>query len=141
MHTSDYPNGELRGQVVTAEQQVITFELDGGQQVPEVASDATGDGYALVDIATGQLQLAVNVTGIADVSMAHIHQGIAGANGGVVVELVNSSDDASQWSTPTNSIIDSATLAILLSGGHYVNIHSSSFPDGEIRGQIVDDSP
>ena len=60
---------------------------------------------------------------------AHIHQQVAGVNGGIVVNFNAQLSGA--------NLVD-ADLANLLSdpAGFYVNIHNGAFPTGAIRGQL-----
>ena len=96
-----------------------------------------GDGYALVNTETGALVARVILDELSDVNAVHIHQGDAGTNGDVVVALMQSADDSTLWETPSELVLDSSTLALLLNNGHYVNVHTNDHPDGEIRGQII----
>lgn len=137
VHSSTFPSGALRGQIITSPNAVVAFELTGDQQVPAVTTTATGDGYALVNTATGALVARIILDGISSVTAVHIHQGEAGMNGDVVVALTQSADDGNLWQTPSELLLDAATLALLLDNGHYINVHTSDYPDGEIRGQIT----
>ena len=38
---------------------------------------------------------------------------------------------------PDGLAIDAATTEVLLSGGHYINVHSEQYPSGELRGQVI----
>jgi len=137
MHSDDFPDGEIRGQITPAPWTVLDFALSGYQEVPAVETDAEGDGYALVNTETGDLMMVINTRDLDDADAAHIHTGVAGVNGGVVVGLDQDDADASIWRLPADTSLDSETLAEFLDAGHYVNVHSPEFPDGEIRGQVV----
>ncbi|MGH2808752.1 MAG: CHRD domain-containing protein, partial [Actinomycetota bacterium] len=75
---------------------------------------------------------------------AHIHEGGAGVDGGIVVHFFNAAapdqpvppgiSGVSGCATNQNR----ATLREILDGprGFYVNIHTESFPGGAIRGQL-----
>lgn len=139
VHTDTFSDGELRGQIVTDDMAVVTFMLDGEQEVPAVSTLADGYGYAMVSTATYDLDLVVYTDGIDDATAAHIHTGRAGNNGDVLVALEQSMDDMTMWMTPEGTMIDEDTFAVLASGGHYVNVHTTSQPSGEIRGQILTD--
>tara|TARA_R110002167_G_scaffold361000_2_gene578874 strand:+ start:2162 stop:4615 length:2454 start_codon:yes stop_codon:yes gene_type:complete len=138
VHTPSNPGGEVRGQIVPATTAVVTFMLSGAQEVPPVVSDAMGYGYALFNTLNNGVTLNVVTTGVEDATMAHIHTGFAGVSGGVLAPLVQNADDANQWSSGGEFILeDDATAMLLLSGGHYVNIHTPANPSGELRGQIT----
>jgi hypothetical protein len=72
---------------------------------------------------------------VSPVTAAHIHRGAAGVNGPVIVGLSGATGMTSYMSndTPTLTASDGA---LLLGGGLYVNIHSQTFPGGEVRGQL-----
>ena len=139
VHTETFSDGELRGQIVSDDMAVVTFMLDGEQEVPAVSTLADGYGYALVSTATYDLDLVVYTDGIDDATAAHIH----------TVALVttvmcwwlssNQWTDMTMWMTPEGTMIDEDIFAVLASGGHYVNVHTTSQPSGEIRGQILTD--
>ncbi|WP_440056904.1 CHRD domain-containing protein (plasmid) [Pseudoalteromonas sp. T1lg65] len=140
LHTQSFPNGELRAQIVPDTTSIITFKLNGSQQVPMNQSDAMGDGYASYDSTNGELYLRAVTSGIDDATAAHIHTGRFGANGSVLVVLEQDDEVMTDWVTPEGTMIDEATLTTLLSGGHYVNVHTPALPNGEIRGQILTDN-
>ena len=85
---------------------------------------------------TYDLSLVAHTEGVDDATMAHIHTGAAGENGDVLVGLEQSMDDMGMWMTPANTMIDMDIYNVLLSGGHYVNVHTPANPNGELRGQI-----
>ena len=67
------------------------------------------------------------------VILAHIHQGAAGTNGPVVVDFME----------PVNGLTGCVhTDASLIKqirqdpAGFYVNVHTTTFPAGEVRGQL-----
>ncbi len=109
-----------------------TFSLDGGQEVPPSSSTATGTA-TLTLIGT---TLIYDIThDVANPVAAHIHVGAAGVSGPVLVTLATggaSSPISGQVDLPP---ADAAQLAAD-PAGFYVNIHSTDFPDGEIRGQV-----
>ena len=140
VHTPAFPSGELRGQILTDDFVLATFPLSGKQEVPAVTTQASGDGYALVNTETFDLELVAVTTGVEFATMAHIHTGRVGNNGGVLVSLVQSGEDSGTWMTPEDLQIDAEILGVLASGGHYVNVHTPENPGGELRGQILTDN-
>ena len=92
----------------------------------------------MLDTSTNLLRFALHVADITDITAAHIHAGAAGVNGAVVQVLYN----GTPLFDPTAPIVGTIQLtameaADLLANPHYVNVHTSDFPGGEIRGQIV----
>ncbi len=107
--------------------------LGGNQEVPTNASSATGTALFSVDPTTKVLTGTVTTAGISGVS-AHIHDGAKGVAGPVVIAL--SGGTGGVWTVPANTVLTDAQFTSLQAYGYYVNVHSSAFPAGEIRGQI-----
>ncbi|MDZ4805753.1 MAG: CHRD domain-containing protein [Candidatus Eisenbacteria bacterium] len=114
--------------------------LDGAQEVPPVATPASGSGTAVLNAAQTQLTVSYSFSGlIGTQSNQHIHNGAVGVAGGVsknlppgspVIGFVWTSSDGTQPLTP-------ALVTELLAERLYVNIHSTFRPGGEIRGQLL----
>jgi mono/diheme cytochrome c family protein len=84
---------------------------------------------------TGAVTGGVTLTGIT-ATLAHIHSGIAGTNGPVIVNFVQSGTDPNRWDAEAGGTLTADEVNALLAGQLYVNVHSAAFPSGEIRGQI-----
>jgi len=126
----------------------------GGEEVP--SNDSRAQGQAIFQLSHDGTELSYRliVANIQNVTMAHIHRAPAGVNGPVVVWLYPPAPPAqlipgrSQGTLATGVItagnlvgqLAGATVADLVAeiqaGNAYVNIHTSQFPPGEIRGQI-----
>jgi len=66
---------------------------------------------------------------------AHIHVGDAGENGPVVVPLTP--PDASGLSSGCAEVSRELALAIIKNPeNYYINVHTTDFPNGAIRGQL-----
>ena len=66
---------------------------------------------------------------------AHLHEGDAGENGPIVVELIP--PDASGVSSGCEEVSRELALAIIQDPeGYYVNVHTEDFEKGAIRGQL-----
>lgn len=136
IHTPAFLGGEIRGQVMNFSGPILhsTFPIDGAQEVPPSGSAGTGTGRISFATATNTLSWNIAYTGLTGtVTAAHFHgPAAAGANAGVQVNI----------GIATNPIVGSTVLtatqaADLLAGLWYVNIHSSTSPGGEIRGQVT----
>ncbi len=112
----------------------FNFPLDGLQEVPPVATPASGTGVVLYDDVTNTLQWNISYSGlIGSVTNAHFHGAApVGVNAGVRIGL-----DFSVNPIVGSTVISEAFEAELLGGLWYVNIHSTFRPGGEIRGQVV----
>jgi CHRD domain len=115
----------------------ISATLNGASQVPTNASTATGSVTGTFDPVSNLLTVNVTFNGLsAAATAAHIHSGAVGVNGPVTIAFTGFPSAVS--GTYSNSFTLTAPQATTLaSGGFYVNIHNSTFPGGEIRGQIA----
>jgi hypothetical protein len=124
--------------------------LAGSNEVPANGSNATGT--AVFTDRGGSIDFLIDVQNIDLPSAAHIHVGAAGVNGGVVVPLFSTSSPVADFSgrLVTGSftaadIVASVGLSmdelrdLMRTGGAYVNVHTTTIPGGEIRGQIGPD--
>ncbi len=108
--------------------------LSGSNEVPGRVSPAYGDASGFFDNETKVLTLTINYSNLrAPLTAWHIHKAAAGVNGGVIFN----------FGTPQTSgfVYVSAPFtaeqeADLVNGLNYVNLHTSVFPGGEIRGQL-----
>ncbi|HEY0844152.1 MAG TPA: CHRD domain-containing protein [Noviherbaspirillum sp.] len=107
--------------------------LTGAEEVPSNASAATGIGLVTVDPDGRTLTASVIASGMAD-NDAHIHEAPAREAGPVLFPLAMAPGTV-VWSTRT--ALTDAQFAALRNGRYYFNVHSPTFPGGEIRGQIV----
>lgn len=96
-------------------------------------STATATGAFTLDTNTMALSGSVAVSGM-EVTAAHIHEGIAGTSGGVVVGL---EVDGTTLSVAENTTIAADQVQSMLDGDYYLNVHSTAYPAGEIRGQLT----
>jgi len=139
VHTSHLPAGEIRGQVTPQEAlDHYRADLAGDQEVPPVDTDASGHGHFTLDGNRNTLHYFVEIDDIDNVTASHIHKAPVGVNGPVIFPLFlgNGLFD------PDNPIgggvaLGAENLVDLLTEYYYVNVHTSDYPGGEIRGQIA----
>ena len=114
------------------------FTLSGSQEVP--SNNSTGSATAEVKIVGDQLKVEFSFEGLTGpITGAHIHgPAPAGQNAGVIFNIV-----PGQFPAGTGSPIE-ATFPIteeqkqlIRSGQTYLNLHTTQFPGGEIRGQVL----
>ena len=115
----------------------LTETLTGAAEVPG-PGDADGSGTASVRLRLGQAQICFRLTAAAitlPAAAAHIHVGTPTEAGPVVVPLVP--PDATGTSSGCVNVARTLVRAILTNpSGYYVNVHTSDFPAGAIRGQL-----
>lgn len=133
VHSTAAPGGEIRGQLT---RQLRFVALSGANEVPAVASAATGTGVLAFDPVTSQISGFVQTSGIVG-NAAHIHEGAAGVNGGIIVPLAETPVGSGRWTVPAGSILTPAQAISFNANALYVNVHSLANPGGEIRGQIL----
>ncbi len=116
--------------------EIFTAYLNGAQEVPAVATTATGYARIVVNESAGTLSFTVVFSGLAGTqNNCHIHAPAAiGASTGVAINFgvvggTSGTITGSTTITPTQ-------LSQLRAHLGYVNVHSTAFPGGEIRGQL-----
>ena len=120
----------------SADAAIVQFAatIDGAQETPPVASPALGAGTFSMDTVadTLSINIVVTVPPPSGEIMSHIH-GFAppGVPAGVLFGLPLGSPKIAVWNFAP------AQEANIIAGLTYVNVHSSAFPGGEIRGQIL----
>ena len=133
VHTAASPGGAMRGQLSAT---VFNATLTGAAETPVVGDpDGSGQAVVAVDVAAGRACVFTSVAAIdLPAAAAHIHAGVVGVAGAVVVPLTAPKLPVSaSCGTPVAGVI----AALLASpAGHYVNIHTAPFPGGAVRGQL-----
>ena len=115
-------------------------ELWGVNEVPG-PGDEDGYGVALVSIdpSTDTVCYEVAVANITLPAAAmHIHVNSAGLSGDVVVPFPTAPDADGMASGCTTAETEGLLEAIAMTPeGYYVNVHTSDFPNGAVRGQLM----
>lgn len=155
LKSSSQSSNEIKGQ------RVLNFRahLSSDQEVPQNGSKTTGQAIFQLSKDGMNLKYKVIVANIENVTMAHIHLAPAGSNGPVVAWLYPPRPPAMLKPGTTNGILQQGTLTkanlagslagkelkdlvdLIIAGNTYVNVHTSQFPGGEIRGQIWGNVP
>jgi hypothetical protein len=129
--------------------------IDGFQEVPPHNVPGYGSGSFTIDDQTWVLTGSMTTTNLPyrnqnggpNVTGAHIHAPAPpGVNGPVVFDLIGNAIGGTPLDLPGNITLyawsgvlggnQAATLAALIAGNGYINIHTTRFPGGEIRGQV-----
>ena len=106
--------------------------LSGANEVPPVMTGASGSGSVTVN-SDCTVSARISVSGMT-ATAAHIHEGAAGANGGVIVPLTKEGD--STFVAPPGAKFTESQCAAYKAGRTYINVHSAKNPPGEIRAQL-----
>ena len=106
--------------------------LSGANEVGGGNARLTGRATVTIDVATGRVcsRVTTNVTGA--VAM-HIHSGVRGVNGPIVVPLNIRSINGATACVRTTIVVARAIAAN--PARFYVNIHTPAAPGGAVRGQ------
>lgn len=119
------------------------LSLSGADEVcsaEQKCGDPDGSGTTTVEINSDQNELCYDITlsGVTGVSAAHIHKGATGEPGDVVLNLEWAGTDTGGEACLDG--VDEGTLERISKDpvNHYVNVHTSEFPDGAVRGQLKD---
>lgn len=146
VHTTQFPGGAIRGQLAAVSGTVIHYSADlrSANEVPPSGTSSFGSAFLTINTVNKTLQYEVTTTGIASPTLSHIHgpNGAAGTNAGVLIGLATSPAQIPNGRTKGSIDISSLSAenfnAILTTPQNfYVNVHSSAFPGGEVRGQLT----
>ncbi|HET6719676.1 MAG TPA: CHRD domain-containing protein, partial [Rhodocyclaceae bacterium] len=135
VHNPANPGGHIRSQIVPTNIRVLRFGLNGGQEVPPVSTTATATGYITVNQLSGEVEANARTVNLAGGNAAHIHQAATGDNGGVIVPLTQDAVAPELWAGI--GVFTAGQLTNFLNNNTYLNVHTPTYPGGEIRGQIV----
>ena len=117
------------------------YVLSGNMDVSQATTnpDDIGNGIGTIagdfDDATNILNYSLEWMNLTTpINNMHFHLGAPGVAGGVDLGI------PSPWISPqlgVGILLDNSQEANLLSGDWYVNVHTTMFPGGEIRGQVM----
>lgn len=127
--------------VSSAQATIFQFNvvLSGANEVPPNASPGTGSVDLEFDDTTNFITITSGFfSGLVSPSTAsHIHEAPAGANGSVIIGLTISPPGATAGSLSGGGTLTASQVNSLFLGNLYVNVHSQTFPGGELRGQLL----
>ena len=111
----------------------LIADISGANEVPPTESITTGSGWFVLNQDANTLSFNITYEGLdSEETGAHIHgPAPVGVDAAVLFTLPSENPKIGVWNYDEGQETD------ILSGLTYVNIHSSEFPGGEIRGQIV----
>lgn len=122
------------------EDTTFSVAMDGIQEVTAAgvpgAGDPDGTGFAQVTVDTATDEVCVDVTfdDIDPITLMHIHRGVAGANGPIVVDFAPTPGPGPfDICVPGGAVADEIAANPL---SFYLNAHNVAFPAGAVRGQL-----
>jgi hypothetical protein len=135
-------------------------KLDGGHETPSISTGATGRFRATLNSAGDELSYELTYSGLegGNTLFAHVHLGQDGVAGGVMFFLcggggkpacpnvqatVTGTVHAADVIGPAGQGITAGqfdeVIRAMRKGLSYANVHTVTFPSGEIRGQVNDE--
>jgi hypothetical protein len=138
IHTTASPGGEIRGQLTEAAPSSFNITLAGTQEVPSNPSTGLANLTATYNDATNVLSFNLVFTGLASpTTVAHFHGPAApGVSALPVIAFTGFPAGVTSGSYSNSYVLTATQETELLTGLWYVNIHTSTSPGGEIRGQL-----
>ena len=134
--SSENSAGDARGQLLPQGVELTLTSLAGDQVVPPVTTQASGSISTTAFDDGTRITVVVNLTGLDDASDVTLREAIVGQNGPALFALTQNPNNLNQWSLIDQSL--SAVQANLLATQQlYISANSATFPNGELRGQIV----
>ena len=150
--------------VATAQPLAKNFvsHLSGHEEVPPVESRAQGQSFYQLGRDGTELRFSLKVANIDEITQAHIHCGVQGVNGPVVVFLFGlvptgvtlngiladgTITNANVLPRPDSEVCPGGIanfdelIQKMRSGDTYTNVHTLEHTGGEIRGQIMPAGP
>jgi hypothetical protein len=134
IHTPNHPGGEIRGQVLPWQ---FSVAMTGAAEVPAITSPGTGSGTLY--LSGSVLTYSISYSGLSsEAQHAHIH-GPADITqpAGVLFPLNGASGTSGTLSGIQDLSANADWLTDIVTGNAYANIHTTTNPGGEIRGQII----
>ena len=114
--------------------------LSGDQEVPVRATTASGTVDISYDKTTRMLSYTVNWSGLSTIPTgSHIHGSAArGVNAGVKHDFFPLIPRTMSGTFTNSFMVDGVAIKedSLLNGFYYMNLHTTTWPGGEIRGQL-----
>ncbi len=136
VHSAASPGGEIRGQInVRGGVTAGLATLNASQEVPTNGSTASGRGTLVFDATTRAILIAYTTHNVVGATVSHIHTGAPGVTGPANVVTLSLGTNAYTAPNPTTLTVQNVTD--INAGNTYFNVHSATYPGGEIRGQIA----
>jgi hypothetical protein len=114
----------------------VSSSMNGANEVPSVESEGSGTLTGTYDASLNEITLSVTYVNLnSGLTASHLHKAATGLNGGDIISL-NPSTGSNSGSISGTFTIQEIDEADLIAGNVYVNLHSTTSPGGEIRGQL-----
>lgn len=121
------------GPSTTIATQTIDLVLSGDEEVPGPGSTGTAEATLTYD--GDELCVSGTTTGVGALIAGHIHAGLRGESGPVVVDLGIETDGDGPFEGCAMVGAEGGVVVVDPSA-YYVNLHTAEFPDGAVRAQL-----
>jgi CHRD domain len=124
--------------VSSAASTTLKASLSGKDETPSKGDpDGSGTATLRIDPAKGTACYTIKLRKVGATAAAHIHTGKKGKAGGVLVPLFGSpSSKTTRTGCARNQPAATLRKIVRTPGNYYVNVHTSKYPDGAVRGQL-----
>jgi hypothetical protein len=121
----------------TARAETFSVYLTSAQEVPASGTAGTGRGIIVLNTTTNMITFTITFTNLSSAqTLSHIHSPAPiGTNAGVTVNF--GTVGGTSGTISGTAAVTATIIGHLRSGQAYVNVHTSNFPGGEIRGQVA----
>ena len=146
--TALFPSGKSLAEVTAPaalkDEAPLFAVLLGGNEVSDEGDanvgdpDGRGSASVLINANQGSICFAITVSGLSTPQAAHIHRNVAGRNGDIVVGFTAPTTGNPGASSGCQTGVAASLLKQIKNNpsAFYVNVHTTDFPAGAIRGQL-----
>ena len=121
--------------VKKAASRTYALKMTGAAETPAGAPGGTAKAVVTLSTKTGKVCWTfTSLSGVSTPTYAHIHVGVAGKSGNIVLPLSTGSTLKTKGCVPASATLISQIAAN--PHGYYVNIHSTQYPGGAVRAQL-----
>lgn len=145
VHSNDFSGGEIRGQILDADDELYRANLHGSNEVPAIMTAA--EGRIVLELDSNELTLSGSFHNLSSALAkdiaggGHIHIGLPGSNGSVAIPLHIEIDSAGTsgilFADSNEYDLTTDQMQSIRERNFYINIHSLNHQSGEIRGQVI----
>lgn len=122
--------GALAPAAALAAPVTLVATLTGAAETAGGDPDGSGAFSVEIDADSGDFCYSLSARDTDKPTMAHVHTGAAGVDGGPVITIDVTDDEC--------IAVEPAVLKPIVENpaGYYVNVHTAAFPKGAVRGQL-----
>lgn len=148
VHSAQFPTGEIRGQLIAQPKRLVASFTAAQEQVAgnpnPINSSAYGAAVMTYDPVANHVSVRLSLFNFQNTfTNSHFHEAPPGVSGSVAQAIggptASGYTSGGGFYSGTFELPYGGDPTKLLTGGAYLNFHSSVYPGGEIRGQVLPD--